>query len=35
MTTRQFYIKGVNKDAVRAVAKIDALFQQSANEVTN
>jgi len=34
-TTQQFYIKSVPADALRAVEKMDALFQKSANAVPN
>jgi integrase len=34
-TTQQFYIKSVPSDALRAVEKMDALFQQSVNGVRN
>jgi integrase len=34
-TTQQFYIKSVPADAVRAVEKMDALFQKSANVALN
>jgi len=34
-TTNQFYIKSVSDDAIRAVSKINELFQKSANAVPN
>ena len=34
-TTQQFYIKSVPEDALRAVEKMDALFQKSTNAVPN
>jgi integrase len=34
-TTQQFYIKSVPADAVRAVEKMDALFQKSGNSAPN
>jgi integrase len=34
-TTQQFYIKSVPADALRAVEKMDALFQKSANSAPN
>jgi integrase len=34
-TTQQFYIKSVPADAIRAVEKMDALFQKSANVAPN
>jgi integrase len=34
-TTEQFYIKSVDKDAVRAMATIDAVFQKSADALPN
>ena len=34
-TTQQFYIKSVPADALRAVEKMDALFQKSANTAPN
>jgi hypothetical protein len=34
-TAQQFYIKSVPADALRAVEKMDALFQKSANAVPN
>lgn len=34
-TTQQFYIKSVPEDAIRAVEKMGALFQKSANATPN
>ena len=34
-TTQQFYIKSVPEEAVRAVEKMDALFQKTTNVAKN